>query len=170
MKWRFWEKEDPHQKATKERALKPPAVEAASALGGPPASSPAAETPKSEPQVETSAPPTGSPATEPAAPSAPEKLSQAEILKRAKDPAFLKQARWLMERMTKEGVNVRNPKQVQEWVEKNKDTLTAESSQKQETVPKQETVRYSQPQAGRNDPCPCGSGKKYKKCHLKSQE
>ena len=23
----------------------------------------------------------------------------------------------------------------------------------------------SQPEAGRNDPCPCGSGKKYKKCH-----
>ncbi|MDQ3222320.1 MAG: SEC-C metal-binding domain-containing protein [Gemmatimonadota bacterium] len=21
------------------------------------------------------------------------------------------------------------------------------------------------PEAGRNDPCPCGSGKKYKKCH-----
>jgi len=21
------------------------------------------------------------------------------------------------------------------------------------------------PQVGRNDPCPCGSGKKYKKCH-----
>lgn len=21
-------------------------------------------------------------------------------------------------------------------------------------------------QVGRNDPCPCGSGKKYKKCHL----
>jgi uncharacterized protein YecA (UPF0149 family) len=22
-----------------------------------------------------------------------------------------------------------------------------------------------QPKVGRNDPCPCGSGKKYKKCH-----
>ncbi len=26
------------------------------------------------------------------------------------------------------------------------------------------TVRYEKPQPGRNDPCPCGSGKKYKKC------
>jgi uncharacterized protein len=26
------------------------------------------------------------------------------------------------------------------------------------------TVRRSQPKVGRNDPCPCGSGKKYKKC------
>ena len=28
-----------------------------------------------------------------------------------------------------------------------------------------ETVRSSGPKVGRNDPCPCGSGKKYKKCH-----
>ena len=27
------------------------------------------------------------------------------------------------------------------------------------------TVVRSQPKVGRNDPCPCGSGKKYKKCH-----
>jgi preprotein translocase subunit SecA len=27
------------------------------------------------------------------------------------------------------------------------------------------TIRRQQPKVGRNDPCPCGSGKKYKKCH-----
>jgi hypothetical protein len=27
------------------------------------------------------------------------------------------------------------------------------------------TVRHDTPSVGRNDPCPCGSGKKYKKCH-----
>ena len=26
------------------------------------------------------------------------------------------------------------------------------------------TVKRDQPKVGRNDPCPCGSGKKYKKC------
>jgi uncharacterized protein YecA (UPF0149 family) len=35
----------------------------------------------------------------------------------------------------------------------------------------QEPVRSqaagSKSEAGRNDPCPCGSGKKYKKCHGK---
>mgnify|MGYP003967705117 FL=1 len=31
-------------------------------------------------------------------------------------------------------------------------------------MPKQETVRRSEKKVGRNDPCPCGSGKKYKKC------
>jgi uncharacterized protein YecA (UPF0149 family) len=29
-----------------------------------------------------------------------------------------------------------------------------------------ETVRRDGPKIGRNDPCPCGSGKKYKKCCL----
>lgn len=29
---------------------------------------------------------------------------------------------------------------------------------------KVETVRREEPKVGRNDPCPCGSGKKYKKC------
>lgn len=30
---------------------------------------------------------------------------------------------------------------------------------------KAEPVRRAEPKVGRNDPCPCGSGKKYKKCH-----
>lgn len=29
----------------------------------------------------------------------------------------------------------------------------------------QQTVRRNAPKTGRNDPCPCGSGKKFKKCH-----
>jgi preprotein translocase subunit SecA len=32
---------------------------------------------------------------------------------------------------------------------------------------KPETVRRDENKVGRNDPCPCGSGKKYKKCHGK---
>ena len=28
-----------------------------------------------------------------------------------------------------------------------------------------QTVANGGPKVGRNDPCPCGSGKKYKKCH-----
>jgi SEC-C motif domain protein len=30
--------------------------------------------------------------------------------------------------------------------------------------PKNQTVRRQEPKIGRNDPCPCGSGKKYKRC------
>ena len=33
-------------------------------------------------------------------------------------------------------------------------------------APKQRPVRVGQ-KVGRNDPCPCGSGKKYKQCHGK---
>jgi preprotein translocase subunit SecA len=33
-----------------------------------------------------------------------------------------------------------------------------------------EQVRRERPKVGRNDPCPCGSGKKYKKCHGKDEE
>jgi preprotein translocase subunit SecA len=29
------------------------------------------------------------------------------------------------------------------------------------------TVRRDTPKVGRNEPCPCGSGKKYKHCHGK---
>jgi len=32
---------------------------------------------------------------------------------------------------------------------------------------RQATIRRDVPKVGRNDPCPCGSGKKYKKCHGK---
>jgi len=28
-----------------------------------------------------------------------------------------------------------------------------------------EAVRHAAPKVGRNDPCPCGSGKKFKHCH-----
>ncbi len=35
---------------------------------------------------------------------------------------------------------------------------------------KTEPVKRDRPKVGRNDPCPCGSGKKYKKCHGKDEE
>src|SRR5688500_13029234 len=33
-----------------------------------------------------------------------------------------------------------------------------------------ETAKLRLAQTGRNDPCACGSGKKYKKCHLQEDE
>jgi len=35
---------------------------------------------------------------------------------------------------------------------------------KPQEAPKPEPVKRDEPKVGRNDPCPCGSGKKYKKC------
>jgi hypothetical protein len=37
-------------------------------------------------------------------------------------------------------------------------------------VVEDETVKRAEPKLGRNEPCWCGSGKKYKKCHLDSDE
>ncbi|MCQ2551142.1 MAG: preprotein translocase subunit SecA [Clostridia bacterium] len=45
----------------------------------------------------------------------------------------------------------------------------AQSAQVPERDIKQETFRREQPKIGRNDPCPCGSGKKYKNCCGKNQ-
>ena len=32
---------------------------------------------------------------------------------------------------------------------------------------KQQPIRNRQQRVGRNDPCPCGSGKKFKHCHMR---
>jgi preprotein translocase subunit SecA len=37
-----------------------------------------------------------------------------------------------------------------------------------DTPQKSEPIRNRNPQIGRNDPCPCGSGKKYKNCHMRT--
>ena len=39
----------------------------------------------------------------------------------------------------------------------------------QQTEKKQEPIRNRGDKVGRNDPCPCGSGKKYKNCHMGSK-
>ncbi|HEX7500853.1 MAG TPA: preprotein translocase subunit SecA [Polyangia bacterium] len=39
------------------------------------------------------------------------------------------------------------------------------SSDKGQAPEEPKPVRRAEPKVGRNDPCPCGSGKKYKKCH-----
>ena len=43
---------------------------------------------------------------------------------------------------------------------------TEEAAAEDEAAPaKPQTVVREAPKVGRNDPCPCGSGKKYKQCH-----
>lgn len=39
-------------------------------------------------------------------------------------------------------------------------------ARREEFMPDTRTVRHSEQRVGRNDPCPCGSGKKFKKCCL----
>jgi len=48
-----------------------------------------------------------------------------------------------------------------------KETGTAAAS---ETAVKKEPVRNKDKKVGPNDPCPCGSGKKYKKCCMQKEK
>jgi uncharacterized protein YchJ len=81
-----------------------------------------------------------------------------------KDPAFLKQLRVLAGHMQKDGVDIKDMKAVQAWLEKNKERVE-KGDFKEEAAAPGVTVVNSGPQVGRNDPCHCGSGKKFKKCH-----
>ena len=46
-------------------------------------------------------------------------------------------------------------------------TTAGDEGREQRQASPQTTVRREGPKVGRNDPCPCGSGKKYKQCHGK---
>ena len=52
--------------------------------------------------------------------------------------------------------------QVDQFAMAEKQRAAATAPQQGEKVVKQ--IKLDQPKVGRNDPCPCGSGKKYKKC------
>src|SRR5262249_19512402 len=46
----------------------------------------------------------------------------------------------------------------------------ADQSTNQGTDKKPEPIRNRGEKVGRNDPCPCGSGKKFKNCHMRQQQ
>ena len=83
-----------------------------------------------------------------------------------KDPAFVKQLRTLAAHMQKDGVNLKNMNDVKAWLEKNKDAIDKGQFKEMPAMAggKVETFVKTGPDIGRNDPCTCGSGKKYKKC------
>ena len=55
-------------------------------------------------------------------------------------------------------VKIKNEAEVNEIDEKNKDEIKKSSRKKEDAT-------NTFPKVGRNDPCPCGSNKKYKQCH-----
>ena len=79
-----------------------------------------------------------------------------------KDPAIKKRFIDIAQRMEKDGVDFKSIRQMKKWMKAHETELRAEGIG--ENVPKVETVVHEGPRIGRNDPCPCGSGKKYKKC------
>mgnify|MGYP001576293427 FL=1 len=81
-----------------------------------------------------------------------------EILSQAKTPQMRKLVIDLYRKMLVEGVDVSNEKEVKKWLKKHPEVANGGD------VQKVETVKRAEPKVGRNAPCPCGSGKKYKKC------
>ena len=80
-----------------------------------------------------------------------------------KDPAVKQRFIDIAKRMEKDGVDLKSPRQMKKWMKAHEAELRAEQQQNGQ-LPKVETVVHDGPRIGRNDPCPCGSGKKYKKC------
>ena len=66
----------------------------------------------------------------------------------------------IAKRMEKDGVDFKSIRQMKKWMKEHEAELKGE----QAGMPKVETVVHEGPRIGRNDLCPCGSGKKYKKC------
>ena len=81
-----------------------------------------------------------------------------QILAQAKDPQMRALIISIYRKMLVDGVNINDDKEVKKWMKKHPEVL-----QGGEAV-KVATVRREEPKVGRNDPCHCGSGKKYKKC------
>lgn len=77
-----------------------------------------------------------------------------------KDPEIKRRFIDIAKRMEKDGVDFKSIRQMKKWMKEHEAELKAEQS----GMPKVETVVHDGPKIGRNDPCPCGSGKKYKKC------
>lgn len=79
-----------------------------------------------------------------------------------KDPEIKKRFIDIAKRMEKDGVDFKSIRQMKRWMKDHEAELRAE--QGMAAPAKVETVVHDGPKIGRNDPCPCGSGKKYKKC------
>ena len=60
-------------------------------------------------------------------------------------------------------IEIRRPQPVRP-VKMTEATVSDPNPKKQQTNEKQVTVKNTEKKVGRNDPCPCGSGKKYKNC------
>ena len=85
----------------------------------------------------------------------------AMIKNKLKDPQIKQRFIDIAKRMEKDGVDFKSIRQMKKWMKAHEAELKAEQAG---DLPKVETVVHEGPKIGRNDPCPCGSGKKYKKC------
>src|SRR5208282_925119 len=81
-----------------------------------------------------------------------------------KNPKILRQLKAVSQRMQAEGVNIKDRKAVEEWLKTHQKEIESGELEQSSPVAKPQTFVKTGPEIGRNDPCSCGSGKKYKKC------
>lgn len=82
-----------------------------------------------------------------------------------KNPAFLAQMKAVAAAMQADGVDIKDQAKVKAWVSAHqKDMMAGKFTSAAPAEGKAATFVKKDPDVGRNDPCPCNSGKKYKKC------
>ena len=81
-----------------------------------------------------------------------------------KSPQLLRQLKAVAQRMQAEGVNLKDRKAVEAWIKTHQKEIESGEIEAATQPVKPQTYVKTGPEIGRNDPCSCGSGKKYKKC------
>ena len=69
--------------------------------------------------------------------------------------------------ITLHSVEIEKPEEMEQQKPKQEAPVTYSRGAEAEQAEPGHTYKREQPKVGRNDPCPCGSGKKYKQCHGK---
>jgi preprotein translocase subunit SecA len=88
-----------------------------------------------------------------------------EIVFRMEDDDAFDESLWVIDQMVHEAApRLQAPPPSANGVQGEQQTAITNS---QQTDKKQEPIRNRNEKVGRNDPCPCGSGKKYKNCHMR---
>lgn len=82
------------------------------------------------------------------------------LAEQAKDPRVKEKIVGVAKKMKADGVNLKNPLAIKKWLKQNEQKLK-EENQAGGAV---EQVKREEPKVGRNEPCVCGSGRKYKNC------
>ncbi|HVE13697.1 MAG TPA: SEC-C metal-binding domain-containing protein [Elusimicrobiota bacterium] len=82
-----------------------------------------------------------------------------------KNPAFMAQLRAISARMQAEGVNIKDSAAVKAWIEAHqKEIASGQLQAPAAAAGDHKPFVKTEPDLGRNEPCKCGSGKKFKKC------
>lgn len=93
------------------------------------------------------------------------KDSEEQMVKNAKNPKCYGMAKTFVMQMKEDGVDFEDKEAVDRWIFNYNQRQIAEQEESKKASPFSKRL----PDIGRNDPCPCGSGMKYKKCCLNRQ-